>query len=363
MSAKEHSHDNSKLEPLLNRLRQLPDGGLKMLDLAAALSNRGYHTAAAHAESAALDLCDPQVTHRWRQIQAQRAPANQFLLLRNELRTTAFRNALAARIKPGDLVLEIGTGSGILAMMAAKAGASQIVTCEHQALMANVSKSIVRDNRMEDKITVLAKKSSQLEIGRDLPRQADVLVADLFTGALLEAGGLSLIHQARKALTRSNGHVIPAAASLRGRLVGGADLESLCRANLLDGLDLSRFNLFSPPVVQILPERFVTLQYQACSEIIECFDFDFNTLAGFEPRQRSLEVKSTGEGTALGLLQWIRLELSPGNSLESDENSEIAWSRYLHVFPQPIALKAGQAINLHLEHDRNSFSVWPELET
>ena len=43
---------------------------------------------------------------------------------------TAYDAALRRAIRPGCRVLEIGTGSGLLAMMAARAGAAQVVTCE-----------------------------------------------------------------------------------------------------------------------------------------------------------------------------------------------------------------------------------------
>lgn len=348
-----------QLEELLQNLKQFPDAGYKMLDLATALANRGRLKEAAMAELAALDLADPAVTHSWRRAQARRAPANQFLLINDATRTEAFRRALADCVSPGDLVLEIGTGSGILAILAAQAGAAQVVSCERQALMARIARDIVRDNHLEDSVKVIAKGISELELGEDLPDKANIVVADLFTGALLEAGGLGLIQHARKTLARPDALVIPATASLRGRLVGGSELERLCRAPNSGDLSLSGFNLFSPPVVQLLPERFSELNYQAMSDVHDCFQFDFNTLEGFEPRRRHVGMRATGNGSVLGFLQWLRLELSPGNIMESDETSRTTWSRYLHVFPQSINVRAGDEIQLHIEHDKTHFSVWP----
>lgn len=349
----------SEISALLDRLGQLPDAGHKMLELATALSNQGRHRTAAHVELAALNLSDPEVTHHWRLLQAGRAPANQFLLLSNNLRTSAFQKALSEQVRSTDLILEIGTGSGILAMLAAKAGAAHVVTCERQPLMASVAQGIIRDNQLQEKITVLPKAIRELEIGADLPRRANILLADLFTGDLLEAGGLRLIQEARTKLACNDSHVIPSSATLRGRLVGGPDLERLCRSGNTSNLNLSRFNLFSPPVVQILPERFSTLHYQAFSDAIDCFQFDFSTLEGCQPRRRTTTLKSSSGGKLLGFLQWLSLELSPGNVLESDETSPIAWSRYLHVFPQPIEMTAGQTVQLHIEHNWTRFSVWP----
>lgn len=359
MAKKPQSEVADQLEPLLQGLRGRPNSGNEMLDLAIALDNRGHREAAAQVELAALALRDPAVTHRWRQMQTRRAPANQFLLLSNEVRTHAFRQALSDRVSPGNLVLEIGTGSGILAMLAAHAGAGQVISCERQPVMADVATAIVEDNGLGGVISVLPKHAHELQLGCDLPGPADVLVGDLFTGSLLEAGGLKLFHQARSSFVKEEGRVVPAKATLRGRLVAGSDLERLCRAGSPAGLDLTRFNLFSPPVIQILPERFEKLDYQALSEVIDCFDFDFETLEGFKPRQKSSTIRTTGAGDCMGFLQWLRLELSPGNHLESSESSKVAWSRYLHVFPNPIRVEAGQHLQLQLAHDWTSFSVWP----
>jgi len=233
------------------------------------------------------------------------------------------------------------------------------VTCESQHLMARVAEAIIRDNRLEDQITILPKLAREVEIGTDLPRCADVLMADLFTGDLLEAGGLKLIQWVRKKLLHKDGHIIPEAAGLRGRLVGGPDLDKLCRAGLPANLNLSRFDLFSPPLIYLLPDRFTTLNYKSYSEPINCFEFDFYDLDRFQPRSREIEIECTSNGYVTGFLQWLRLDLSPHISMESDEQSPLNWTRYLHVFPQPVDVVPGQCLQLHLEHDWTSFSVWP----
>lgn len=359
MTKKSQSEIAAQVEPLLQKLRTRPNAANEMLDLATALANRGHLEAAASVELAALDLGDVAALHRWRRMQAKRAPANQFLLLGSDERTDAFRGALSDRVAPGDFVLEIGTGSGILAMLAAQAGAGKVITCERQPLMAEVARAIVRDNGFDEIVSVLSKSAQELQLGDDLPGRADLLLGDLFTGSFLEAGGLQLFRQARSRLVKRDGGVIPARASLRGRLVGGSALDRLCRVGKPAGMDLRRFNLFSPPVVQILPERFAELEYQALSEIIDCFDFDFESLEGFNPRRASVAVDVTAEGSCLGFLQWLRLELSPGTHLEAGETSTVAWSRYLHVFPNPISVEQGDRLQLQLDHDWTSFSVWP----
>jgi protein arginine N-methyltransferase 1 len=47
-------------------------------------------------------------------------------MVSDKRRTDAFAAAIAETVKPGDIVIDVGTGTGILAMLAARAGASQV---------------------------------------------------------------------------------------------------------------------------------------------------------------------------------------------------------------------------------------------
>lgn len=72
------------------------------------------------------------------------------LMLQDALRMNAYREAIAARVKPGMRVMDLGTGTGILAMWAAQAGAD-VVAVEPHAVV-EVAKRIARDNGLAEKI-------------------------------------------------------------------------------------------------------------------------------------------------------------------------------------------------------------------
>ena len=48
------------------------------------------------------------------------------VMIRDSARTEAFRKGIEAAVRPGDVVLDVGAGSGILALLAARAGARRV---------------------------------------------------------------------------------------------------------------------------------------------------------------------------------------------------------------------------------------------
>ncbi len=104
-----------------------------------------------------------------------------YMCLRDRRRTLAFRAALRASIKPGDRVADIGSGSGILALMAAEAGAGEVLAVEHDPALARRLVRSVALNGYADRITVLHGDVFAL----DLP-PCDLVVAEMIETALID---------------------------------------------------------------------------------------------------------------------------------------------------------------------------------
>src|SRR6185437_1643808 len=87
-------------------------------------------------------------------------PAWHFAMMNDEIRNRAYDEAIG-RAAPGKRVLDIGTGAGLLAMMAARAGAQQVTTVEMVSLIAERARDIVAANNLSDRIRVIGKPSSE----------------------------------------------------------------------------------------------------------------------------------------------------------------------------------------------------------
>ena len=116
-----------------------------------------------------------------------------YACLIDEYRTKTFQAAIEQTVKPGDLVVDIGSGSGILAFFAAKAGATQVYAVEIDHLLAESLKKSIWANGFEDKITVV--EGNALSVS--LPQNANVVIAEIIETGLLDEMQLQVINELR----------------------------------------------------------------------------------------------------------------------------------------------------------------------
>ena len=85
-------------------------------------------------------------------------------------RNKAYFDAIKLAVNKNTFVLDIGTGSGLLSLMASSSGAKKVITCETSLSIANAAKKIIEENGLSKKIKVINKNSNQLLLGKDLPQ-------------------------------------------------------------------------------------------------------------------------------------------------------------------------------------------------
>lgn len=75
--------------------------------------------------------------------------------LTDKKRTEKFQEAINRVVKPGDIVLDSGTGSGVLALMAARAGAKKVYAIEYDPYIARLALKNVADNNLSDVVEII----------------------------------------------------------------------------------------------------------------------------------------------------------------------------------------------------------------
>lgn len=97
-------------------------------------------------------------------------------------RTIAFEHAIKNSVKKGDVVVDMGTGSGVLAMFAVDAGAEKVYAVEYdENNIENLSKTFVA-NGCSDRIEIIHGDVTKI----DLPQKVDVIIGEMIATGLIE---------------------------------------------------------------------------------------------------------------------------------------------------------------------------------
>ena len=273
-------------------------------------------------------------------------------MMNEEERNLAYSEGLKAVITPGKTVFEVGTGSGLLAMMAARFGARKVVTCEAVDLVAHTASEIVRRNNYQDQVSVLAKPSFEVQLGTDLPEKADVLLHEIFSSELLGEHVLSALEDAKARLLKEGGEVLPARGSLMIALVSGDELGTELHVDKVFGFDLSPFNTIYPKKRPIHRED---LPRVLLSADVEAFRFDFVAQSQFPPERKRIDILAVTGGLCYGVIQWVRFEFGQGVVFENhpSRSRPVAnWQHTVYLFDTPVQLEAGEVVTINAMHDR-----------
>jgi type II protein arginine methyltransferase len=298
--------------------RIAPDHELVLTNLAVALADSGRRHEAVVAFRKILEL-NPEneyVRHQLRRLISIIVPFWHVRMLNDTTRNDAFERAIQAAIAREGRharVLDIGAGSGLLSMMAARAGAANIVACERVPIIAEAAERIVALNGLDRAIRVINKASSDLAVGNDLEGRADILVSEIISSDLLAENVLDTFQDAHLRLLREGATVIPRAATAVGCLVESEVLEKYATVSVVSGFDVSPFNELAP---SRLPVHGIMTSWRRLSDDFDLVGIDL-TKSKHQAviQERAVTVREHGQ--AVGVIQWINLDLADGISFSN----------------------------------------------
>ena len=135
-------------------------------------------------------------------------------MMADRVRMSAYIAALKTAVRPDSVVLDVGTGTGVMACIAAKLGARKVYTVDPSDLI-HVGVEIARDNGLERTIDFRQTVVEELE----LPERVDIIVSDLRGILPMYTRHLEVIADATRRLLKPGGTLIPARDVLYGALV------------------------------------------------------------------------------------------------------------------------------------------------
>lgn len=284
------------------------------------------------------------------------APDVHIGMLNDRARTSSFLAGIDEVVRPGDIVVDIGTGTGILAIAAARAGAEHVYAIEASAI-GESAREVFEANGLADRITLLQGWSTRLS----LPERADVLVSEIIGNEPLGESVLEVTADARRRLLKSGARMVPGKVRIFGLpvTIPGSELrrhvltaETLRSWRSWYGIDLSPLaetSRESSPAFFIRPQK--ASGWEVLSEPVLLAEVDLREVE--RPLiDNSVTVSASTRGELNGLLVYFDLELGPTTTLsthpgEADEHcswGDMVWSL------DPLRLEPGDRFKVEYQY-------------
>lgn len=328
----------------------------RLAHMAHAFRSKGEHKDAQSLAKAALQLAPDNYRVRtlteW--IKRKEAPLWHFEIIHDAPRNEAYAQALMHHVRPGMVVFEVGAGTGLLAMLAVRAGAAHVYTCERRLDVAETAREIIARNGMSDRITVIAKDVDNMQLGVDLPQRADLFVAELLDNHLLGENVLPITETARARFLKPDAILLPQHIALMGALVSGKNYQHRYHVETVMGFDLSPFNRFTP--ISIHGNKGGGAELLSAGTEIQGFDLTRDVPV---QGRREVTLCANQSGIAEGIMSWIKLDFGNGIVFENKPPQVSSWNPTFHVLPQTMPVQPGEVLTLEVSHTRDRIFLVP----
>jgi type I protein arginine methyltransferase len=265
-------------------------------------------------------------------------------MVEDTLRFPAYCEAIARAVQPGDSVIDIGSGPGVFALLACKAGARKVYAIDTESVV-EFGRQFAAENGFSDRIEFLRGDSRQIL----LPERANVIVSDIRGALPLFGPGIHALNDARKRLLAENGRMIPERDILLAALVETPrDFERIIAPwKSVPGLDL---DAALPVVLNTMYKRHCKSQ-QMISEEQEWHVMDY--LGEANPKAGStVRMKTTRKGTVHGFMIWFATRLfgEIGFSTRPGTRDNVYGQVFLPLL-KPVEVNEGEEICAGLHAD------------
>lgn len=263
-------------------------------------------------------------------------------MLADKSRMDAYTAALRKVVTTDSVVMDLGSGPGVFALLAAKLGARRVYAVE-PASVISVARELATANGLSDRIEFFEKLSTQIS----LAEPANIIISDLRGVLPWFQQHISSIVDARARLLARDGILIPRRDILRAALVDVPEhydeLVGPWKKNTFD-LDLSaatRFVTNTWRKERLKPEQL--LSESVCWSTVDYYEVESADM------RAEIWLRADRKGTAHGFAVWFDSDLIDGvNFSNHPREPETIYGNGLFPFSQPLEVREGDLIKLRL---------------
>lgn len=291
-----------------------------------------------------------------------------FRMLNDKKRNAAYKQAISNAISQRhDIVLDIGSGTGILSMFAIQGGAKEVYACEMSKTMHEMGRDVLKANNMETLVHTIHKKSTDIKVGEDIPKKVSLVVTETLDCGLLGEGILTTIKHAwsNLLLTSAEGSilqcldtmpvskVIPGGAIVYGMVIMCDDIKNQTRSKPV----ISGMNMFPQCCIggEVMEQNSEMMSSGNVGDQLEPYnteclnslrggftplccpfkvtEYDFNDPSSLcEDRNLHFEIPTTKDGRVDAIVVWFDLLLDEETTLSTGpKDNSLCWEQA--VFP------------------------------
>jgi protein arginine N-methyltransferase 1 len=264
-------------------------------------------------------------------------------------RTDAYSRAIASVVKPGSTVLDLGAGTGILSLLAARAGARRVHAVETNPAIFLLPDLAV-ENGLEDRIVI--HPMSSFEVALD--EKVDVIVSDLRGSFPLHGRGAEAIRDARTRFLAPGGALLPVRDRLFVGVVESPDamrrLDLVSRGFASCGLTARAARLS----VLNTAYRDCDLSALNANDLVTTSEawatLDYATFGGGVLEQQVV-LTARRAGVAHGLAVWFEATVHGDFTFANPPGHQGVYARTFLPLLEAVQLRAGDRVDLTLRVD------------
>ena len=261
-------------------------------------------------------------------------------LVFDQTRVGAYRDAINATVTEGDVVADLGAGTGLLTFLCLQAGARKVHAIERSEAIA-WAREIADRNDFSSRIVFHKCDAREAQ----LDEKVNVLVSELMGHAAFEEGMAETISVAKSHFLAPNGRIIPRSVILKAAL---ASQDDFYRTYIdvwrqFDGIDYSSMREKAVRGAYLLDIR----PDQVCSDSHVVLAENFTA----SPRslKKTFVFKSWRTCTINGLVFWFDAKLTSDICLSSGPNSRTHWMQCFTPLEDPLSVSSGEEIPITVQ--------------
>jgi predicted RNA methylase len=248
-------------------------------------------------------------------------------LLSHRSRISKFARAINQVVDSSSYVIDIGTGSGILAMIAARAGARKVSAIDVNKESIEYARNAAIYNGYIERIEFL-----ELHYADYFPDEcADVVICEMLSSMMLVEQQIHACSHAVKHLLKKGGIILPQQVSV---YITPVECDALWNRYTIEGLEFPK-----------IPQTTNPGECKDLADLVEIGNFDLSKV-NLEKLSKQVSFKIAESGILHGLVGMFECKLHNDIFL----NLEDGWKELFIPFVNPISVEQNEEITIGIEY-------------